>query len=158
MDAEEYRNLIAAYRSTVHKAIELYDGYIAQYMGDGLLVYFGYPQAHEEDPERAVRAALDTVSAVTASEPGGGTEVQVRIGIATGLVVAGDVTGEGTFEEAAVLGDAPNLAARLQGLAAPNNVLIAESTSIDCARVMRGMSSMAKAVTPRAARRRATSG
>jgi class 3 adenylate cyclase/predicted ATPase len=128
MDAEEYRNLIAAYRSAAHKAIEPYDGHIAQYMGDGLLVYFGYPQAHEEDPERAVRAALDTVSAVAASRPGAATEVQVRIGIATGLVVAGDVSADGTFEKAAVLGDTPNLAARLQGLAAPNTVLIAEST------------------------------
>jgi len=128
MDPEEYRNVLAAYRSTVNKAIEPYDGYIAQYLGDGLLAYFGYPQAHEEDPERAIRAALDIVKAVAIWQPAEEVALQVRIGIATGLVVAGDMVGEGTFEEGAVLGDTPNLAARLQELAAPNTVLVAEST------------------------------
>ena len=140
MDPENYRDLIAAYRSAVHKAIERYDGHVAKYIGDGLLVYFGYPQAHEEDPERAVRAALDTVKLVKALRPSKDIELQVRIGIATGQVVAGDMIGEGTFEERAVLGDTPNLAARLQGLAAPNGVLIAESTS----RLVRGRFDLAR--------------
>ena len=128
MDPEEYRDVIATYRSTAKQAIDAYDGYIAKYMGDGLLVYFGYPQAHEEDPERAVRAALDIVDAMTALKLCEEFTLQVRIGIATGLVLAGDMIGDGVSEDRAVLGDTPNLAARLQGLAAPNDVLIADST------------------------------
>ena len=128
MDPEEYREILGAYQSAVRKAIERYDGFIARYMGDGLLVYFGYPQAHEEDPERAARAGLDIVDGVKALNVPGDIELQVRIGIATGLVVAGDIVGEGAAEERVVLGDTPNLAARLQAVAPPNNVLIAEST------------------------------
>ena len=128
MDPEQYREVLAAYQSAAKKAIEAYEGYIARYMGDGLLMYFGYPQAHEEDPERAVRAGLDLVDAVGALKACGGIELKVRIGVATGLVVAGDIVGEGSSEERAVLGDTPNLAARLQGLAAPNEILVAEGT------------------------------
>lgn len=128
MDPEEYRDVLVNYRSTAKKAIEAYDGFIAKFMGDGLLVYFGYPQAHEEDPERAVRAALDVVDAVTALKLSQGITLQVRIGIATGLVVVGDMSSEGVSEDRAALGNTPNLAARLQGLAAPNDILIADST------------------------------
>ncbi len=128
LDPEDYREILTLYRSTAKAAIAAYDGYVAKYMGDGLLAYFGYPQAHEEDPERAVRAALDVVDTVTALKLSGGVMLQVRIGIATGLVVAGDMSGEGVAEDRAVLGDTPNLAARLQGLAERNDVLIADST------------------------------
>ena len=128
MDPEEYREVLADYQSAARNAIEHYDGYIARYMGDGLLVYFGYPQAHEDDPERAVRAGLEIVERVSALKFPDSIELQVRIGIATGLVVAGDIVGEGASEERAVLGDTPNLAARLQDIAEPNAVVLSEST------------------------------
>jgi Adenylate and Guanylate cyclase catalytic domain/AAA ATPase domain len=99
---------------------------VAKYMGDGVLVYFGYPQAHEDDAERAVRAGLELIQAV------GGLKysapLQTRVGIATGLVVVGDLIGSGSAQEQAVVGETPNLAARLQGVAEPNAVVIAEST------------------------------
>ena len=129
LDLEAYRELLVVYQGAARKAIEGYDGYIARYMGDGLLVYFGYPIAHEDDAERAVRAGLDVVEAVSGLSAPNDVELQVRIGIATGRVVAGDIVGEGASEERAVLGETPNLAARLQGLAAPNSVIIAEATS-----------------------------
>ncbi len=128
MDPEEFREVIAAYQSAATTAIEQYDGYVARYMGDGLLVYFGYPQAHEDDAERAVRAGLGIVDCVGQLEFRDDIALEVRIGIATGLVVAGDIVGEGASEERAVLGDTPNLAARLQGVAPPNDVVIAETT------------------------------
>jgi hypothetical protein len=95
-------------------------------MGDGVLVYFGYPQAHEDDAERAVRAGLDLVQAV--SELKSGDPLQIRVGIATGLVVVGDLVGSGEAQERGIVGETPNLAARLQGIAEPNTVVIAEST------------------------------
>jgi class 3 adenylate cyclase/tetratricopeptide (TPR) repeat protein len=128
MDPEELREIFAAYQSAATTAIEQYDGYVARYMGDGLLVYFGYPQAHEDDAERAVRAGLGIVDCVGQLEIRDEIELEVRVGIATGLVVAGDIVGEGASEERAVLGDTPNLAARLQAIAPPNGVVIAEST------------------------------
>jgi len=128
MDPERFREVIAIYQSAVSTAIQQFDGYIARYMGDGLLVYFGYPQAHEDDAERAVRAGLGIVEAVGKIDEQDGTMLQVRIGIATGLVVAGDIIGEGASEERSVLGDTPNLAARLQGIAPPNGVIIMENT------------------------------
>ena len=126
MDLEEYREVLTAYQAAVRKATEHYGGYIARYMGDGLLAYFGYPQAHEGDPERAVRAALTSVDAVSALDLV--SPLEVRIGIATGPVVVGDIIGEGASEEAAVLGETPNVAARLQGVAGPNEVIISPST------------------------------
>src|SRR6202035_4560855 len=101
-------------------------GFVAKYLGDGLLVYFGYPQAHEDDAERAVRAGLDLIAAVTALE----TQVplKVRIGIATGLVVVGDLIGSGEAQERGVVGETPNLAARLQSLAIPNSIVIGPTT------------------------------
>ena len=99
---------------------------MAKYMGDGVLVYFGYPQAHEDDAERAVRAGLELVGAVSALQSN--APLQIRVGIATGLVVVGDLIGKGSALEQAVVGETPNLAARLQGIAEPNTVVIAEST------------------------------
>jgi class 3 adenylate cyclase len=128
MDPEELRGVLARFQSAIRLPIERYDGYVARFMGDGLLVYFGYPRAHEEDTERAIRAGLDIVEAVRALSAGETRELKVRVGIATGLVVAGDIVGEGASEERAVLGDTPNLAARLQSAAPPNTVLVAEST------------------------------
>jgi class 3 adenylate cyclase len=128
LDLEAYRELLGAYQDAARDAIGRYDGYIARYMGDGLLVYFGYPMAHEDDAERAVRAGLDVVETVSALSATREIELRVRVGIATGPVVAGDIVGEGASEEHAVLGETPNLAARLQGIAAPNSVAIAEAT------------------------------
>src|SRR5437764_12487377 len=96
-------------------------------MGDGVLAYFGYPQAHEDDPERAIRAALSVVERVGALNPASGT-LAVRIGIATGLVVIGDLIGSGEAQERGIVGETPNLAARLQALAEPNGVLIGGAT------------------------------
>jgi class 3 adenylate cyclase/predicted ATPase len=128
MEIEEYREMLISYQSAAANAIRKYEGYIARYMGDGLLIYFGYPTAHEDDAERAVRTALNTVDAVSKLTAPSDGALQVRIGIATGLVVAGDIVGEGASEEKAVLGETPNLAARLQSIAEPNQVLIAENT------------------------------
>jgi class 3 adenylate cyclase len=106
--------------------VQRFGGFVAKYMGDGVLVYFGYPLAHEDDAERAVRAGLELVMAV------GGLKthlpLQTRVGIATGLVVVGDLIGSGASQEQAIVGETPNLAARLQGIAEPNSVVIAEDT------------------------------
>src|SRR5207247_2353862 len=98
-------------------------GFVAKYLGDGVLAYFGYPQAHEEDAEQAVRAGLALIEAVAKLDAGHATTLRVRIGIATGLVVVGDLLGEGAAQEEAVIGETPNLAARLQALAEPNTVV-----------------------------------
>ena len=95
-------------------------------MGDGVLVYFGYPQAHEDDAERAVRAGLELIAAVSEINPN--VPLQTRIGIATGMVVVGDLVGSGAAQEHGIVGETPNLAARLQGIAEPNTVVIAEGT------------------------------
>jgi class 3 adenylate cyclase len=115
LDPEELREMISAYHHCVAEAVRRYDGFVAKYMGDGVLAYFGYPRAHEDDAERAVRAGLDIVA-------------EVRIGIATGLVVVGDLIGEGAAQERAVAGETPNLAARLHALAEPSSVVIAPAT------------------------------
>lgn len=128
LDVETYRELIAEYQSAATGAIEQFEGYVARYMGDGILSYFGYPQAHEDDAERAVRAALLVVETIGGLSPRLGTRLGVRIGIATGPVVVGDVIGEGASEEHAVLGETPNLAARLQQKADTGVVLIAGHT------------------------------
>ena len=128
LDPEELRDVIGKFQKACSGAIKKFDGFIARYMGDGLLAYFGYPQAHEDDAERAVRAglaAVELVGGLTDLEAG---VLQVRVGIATGLVVAGDLIGEGASEERTVLGDTPNLAARLQGLARPNSIVVNDST------------------------------
>ena len=127
LDPEELRDVIGAYQEACAAAIGRFEGYIARYMGDGLLVYFGYPQAHEDDAERAVRAGLGIVEAVAGLHPHDDLTLEVRIGIATGLVVAGDIIGESASEERAV-GETPNLAARLQGEAEPDTVVIVDAT------------------------------
>lgn len=128
LDPEDLRVVIGAYQEACGGVISAFEGYIARYVGDGLLVYFGYPQAHEDDAERAVRAGLGVVEAVRDLDPREDVNLEVRIGIATGLVVAGDIVGKGASEEHAVLGETPNLAARLQGMAEPDTLLIADST------------------------------
>jgi hypothetical protein len=121
-----FREVISAYQKCVAETVRRLDGFVAKYLGDGVLVYFGYPQAHEDDAERAVRAGLElvvSVAAVKSSVP-----LQARVGIATGLVVVGDLIGSGEAQERGIVGETPNLAARLQGAAEPNAVVIAEST------------------------------
>jgi len=108
------------------ETVSRFGGFVAKYMGDGVLIYFGYPQAHEDDAERAVRAGLDLVPAVSSLKSH--ASLQTRVGIATGLVVVGDLIGSGASQEQAIVGETPNLAARLQGVAEPNSVVIAEST------------------------------
>ena len=126
MDPEDLREVISAYQKCVAEVVSRFDGFVAKYMGDGVLVYFGYPEAHEDDPERAVRAGLELIGAVSNLKTY--TALQTRVGIATGLVVVGDLIGSGSAEEQAVVGKTPNLAARLQGVAVPNMVVIAEGT------------------------------
>ena len=126
MDPEDLRQIISAYQKCVAETVQRFGGFVAKYMGDGVLVYFGYPQAHEDDAERAVRAGLELVAAVGALMSH--TTLQTRVGIATGLVVVGDLIGSGASQEQAIVGETPNLAARLQGIAEPNSVVIAEST------------------------------
>ena len=128
LDPEDYRTVIRRYQSACAEAVSRFDGMVAKYLGDGVLAYFGYPSAHEDDAERAVRSGLDIVKAVKSLDNGLGEPVKVRVGIATGLVVVGDVVGEGLSEERAVVGETPNLAARLQAIAAPDSVVIAEGT------------------------------
>ena len=126
MDPEDLRDVIAAYQKCAAEAVRRFGGFVAKYMGDGLLVYFGYPQAHEDDAERAVQAGLELVAAVSAlNSP---VWLRTRVGIATGLVVVGDLIGSGEAQERGIIGETPNLAARLQGIAEPNMVVIAEST------------------------------
>ena len=132
LDPEDLRDVNRAYQDACKAAIERYGGYVARYMGDGVLVYFGYPQAHEDDAERAIHAGLSVIVAMnelneTFSEKLG-IELGVRVGIATGSVVVGDLIGEGASQESAVVGETPNLAARLQGIAGVNCVTIASST------------------------------
>jgi len=127
LDPEDLREVFGRYHRCVAETIAHFDGFVAKYMGDGVLVYFGYPQAHEDDAERAVRAGLALGQAVQALRPKG-EELAVRIGIATGLVVVGDLIGSGESQERGVVGEAPNLAARLQSLAEPKAVVIASET------------------------------
>ena len=128
LDPEELREVIGAYQRCAAEAVRRFDGYVAKYMGDGVLVYFGFPRAHEDDAERAVRAGLDIVAAVGGLDSPAVGKLQVRIGIATGLVVVGDLIGEGEAQERGVVGETPNLAARLQGLAEPGTVVVPTST------------------------------
>ena len=131
LDPEEWREVVRAYQDTCAKVIARFEGHIAQYLGDGLLVYFGYPLAHEDDAQRAVRAGLGMVEAMaqlnTRLEQERGVQLAVRLGIHTGLVVVGEMGG-GTHHEQLALGETPNLAARLQGIAAPNTLVISAAT------------------------------
>jgi class 3 adenylate cyclase len=126
LDPEDLRTAIGAYHKCVAETVTRFDGFVAKYMGDGVLIYFGYPQAHEDDAERAVRAGLTLIDAVhrlTTVEP-----LQVRIGIGTGVVVVGDIVGSGEAQERGVVGETPNLAARLQAVAPPNTIVIGPTT------------------------------
>jgi class 3 adenylate cyclase/predicted ATPase len=126
MDPEDLREVISAYQKCVAETVDRLGGFVAKYMGDGVLVYFGYPQAHEDDAERAVRTGLELVAAVGALKSH--APLQTGVGIATGLVVVGDLIGSGEAQERGIVGETPNLAARLQDVAEPNSVVIAEST------------------------------
>jgi class 3 adenylate cyclase/tetratricopeptide (TPR) repeat protein len=126
MDPEDLRTVMGAHHRCVAETVARFDGFVAKYMGDGALIYFGYPAAHEDDAERAVRAGLaliDAVASLDAPEP-----LRVRVGVATGLVVVGDLVGSGEAQERGIVGEAPNLASRLQGIAEPNTVVIADGT------------------------------
>src|SRR5215831_4237463 len=126
MDPEDLREVISAYQKCVAETVARFGGFVAKYMGDGVLVYFGYPQAYEDDAERAVWTGLELVAAVSGLKTH--AALQTRVGIATGLVVVGDLVGSGASQEQAIVGETPNLAARLQGVGKPNSVVIAEST------------------------------
>jgi class 3 adenylate cyclase/predicted ATPase len=128
LDPEDMREIVGAYHRGCAEQITKAGGFVAKYMGDGVLAYFGYPHAHEHDAERAVLAGLALVEGVPKLTTAVSTALQVRIGIATGLVVVGDLIGSGEAQERGVVGDTPNLAARLQALAEPNMVVIADST------------------------------
>ena len=128
LDPEDMREVIRAYRDACSGAIARYDGFVAKFMGDGILAYFGFPRAHEDDAARAVHAGLEIAEVVASLETRAREKLGVRVGIATGLVVVGDVVGQGPAQEQAVVGDTPNLAARLQGLAEAGGVVIAAVT------------------------------
>jgi class 3 adenylate cyclase/tetratricopeptide (TPR) repeat protein/ABC-type transport system involved in cytochrome c biogenesis ATPase subunit len=128
LDPEDMRAVIDAYHAACARITRTYDGFLAEFRGDGILAYFGYPRAHEDDAERTVRAGLDIIAAVARLETRAQEPLAVRIGIATGLVVIGDLSREGALREHAVVGDTPNLAARLQTLAEPGTIVVAAST------------------------------
>lgn len=127
LDPEDLRVVLGAYHAAVTEAVQQVEGYVAKYMGDGVLAYFGYPQAHEDDAERALRAGLAVVERVGRLQAGG-EKLAARVGIATGLVVVGDLIGTGDSQERGVVGETPNLAARLQAMAEPGTVLLDEPT------------------------------
>jgi class 3 adenylate cyclase/predicted ATPase len=127
LDPEDLREVIAAYHRAIGKIVAGFDGFVSRYMGDGVLIYFGYPQAHEDDAERAVRAGLGAIDAVGRLDVKS-VKLHARVGIATGLVVVGDLLGAGPVQEQSVVGETPNLAARLQALAEPDAVVIAAGT------------------------------
>jgi class 3 adenylate cyclase len=128
LDPEDMREVIRAYQDVCSGAVARYDGFVAKFMGDGVLAYFGFPRAHEDDADRAVRAGLDIAAAVAKLDTPARVSLNVRIGVATGIVVVGDLIGQGSAQEQAVVGETPNLAARLQAIAEPGLVFIAEST------------------------------
>jgi class 3 adenylate cyclase len=127
LDPEDLREVIAAYHRAVAEIVAGFDGFVAKYMGDGVLVYFGYPRALEDDAERAVRAGLGVIDAVRRLDVKS-AQLQARVGIATGLVVVGDLIGEGSAQQQSVVGETPNLAVRVQALAEPGAVVIAAGT------------------------------
>ena len=134
LDPEDMRQVIRAYQDACSGVIARYDGFVAKFMGDGILAYFGFPHAHEDDAERAVRAGLEIAGVVGALQTRATDKLKVRIGIATGLVVVGDLVGKGAAQEQSVVGDTPNLAARLQALAEPDSVVVSGATR----RLLRG--------------------
>ena len=135
LDPEDMGEVIRSYQERCSEIVSRWDGHVAKYMGDGVLAYFGWPTAHEDDPERAVRAGLELADAVADQITPHGSVLAVRVGIATGLVLVGDLIGEGASREQTVVGETPNLAARLQGLAKPGAVVVASDTR----RLLRGV-------------------
>src|SRR5262249_12315723 len=131
LDPEEYRDVVRAYQQVCTEVIQRYDGHIAQLLGDGLLVYFGYPQAHEDDAQRAVRTGLGILAALgdlnTRLQQAKGVQLALRIGAHTGLVVVGEMGSQGRYESLA-LGEVPNKASRIEGLAALNTIMISADT------------------------------
>jgi len=128
LDPEDMRAVIDAYHAACARITRTYDGFLAEFRGDGILAYFGYPLAHEDDAERTVRAGLDIIAAIARLETHAAEPLAVRIGIATGVVVIGDLSREGALREHAVVGETPHLAARLQALAEPGTIVVAAST------------------------------
>ncbi|HEV2956219.1 MAG TPA: adenylate/guanylate cyclase domain-containing protein [Xanthobacteraceae bacterium] len=128
LDPEDMRAVTDAYHAACARIVSSYDGFLAEFRGDGILAYFGYPHAHEDDAERTVRAGLDIVAAVARLDTRAKEPLAVRIGIATGLVVVGDLSGDGALREHSVVGQTPNIAGRLQGLGQPGSIVIAAST------------------------------
>jgi class 3 adenylate cyclase len=128
LDPEDLREVIGAYQRCVAEAVARFNGTVAKYMGDGVLCYFGWPRAHEDEAERAVRAGLATVGALPELATPAREPLAARVGIATGLVMVGEPTGAGVAQELTVVGETPNLAARLQALAGPGSVVISEAT------------------------------
>jgi class 3 adenylate cyclase len=128
LDPEEMSNILGAFQKACVSAVARFGGSIAKYMGDGALVYFGYPEAHEDDAERAVRAGLALIEAMTAMRLSVSIRPQVRVGIATGLVVVGELIGEGAAQERVAVGETLNLAARIQAVASPDSVMVPELT------------------------------
>jgi class 3 adenylate cyclase/predicted ATPase len=126
LDPEDLREVISAYQNRVAETVRRFDGFVAKYMGDGVLVYFGYPHAHEDDAEQAVRAGLELIAAVNGLKSH--ASLQARVGIATGMVVIGDLIGSGDAQERGIVGETPNLAARLQAIAEPDQLVIGDST------------------------------
>ncbi len=128
LDPEDMRDVLRAYQDAVAEAVIRYDGYVAKFLGDGVLAYFGWPRAYEDQAERAVRAALDVLRGIEAVTVAGGHGLRARLGIATGQVVVGDLVGDATVDAQTVVGETPNLAARLQVLAAPGQIVISRTT------------------------------
>ena len=128
LDPEELREVIRGYHEEVAAAVERFEGPVAKYLGDGVVVYFGWPRAHEDDAERAVRTGLELVAQVGRPRSGGEAALRARVGVATGLAVVGDLIGEGAAREETVIGETPELAARLQALAEPGAVVIGQPT------------------------------
>lgn len=128
MDAEDMRDVITSYQNTVAGVVSRFEGFVAKFMGDGVLCYFGWPRANEDDAERAVRAGLSIIDAVKKTKAANGSPLSTRVGIATGVVIVGDLIGSGATQEAAVVGETPNLAARLQGIAGLNQLVVAKET------------------------------
>ena len=128
LDPEDMRQIIRAYQDACSGVVARYDGFVAKFFGDGILAYFGFPRAHEDDAARAVHAGLEIAEVVAGLQTRAREKLAVRVGIATGLVVVGDLVGQGSAQEQAVVGDTPNLAARLQGLADAGGVVVAAAT------------------------------
>jgi class 3 adenylate cyclase len=128
LDPEDFAKVIRSYQKICASAVSRFEGSVAKYLGDGVLAYFGYPEAHEDDAERAVRAGLHVIDAIAEIHPGAGIRPQVRIGTATGLVVVGELIGEGSAQERVAVGETLNLAARIQAAASPDCLVVADST------------------------------